>query len=55
MYKWFRLSLLYVLVYKINTHHQKVSIKSILFKSQFFDKKIPKNTAHFYYAKIMYK
>lgn len=55
MYKWFRLSLLYVLVYKINTHHQKVFIKSRLFKSQFFAKKIPKNTAHFYYAKIMYK
>lgn len=55
MYKWFRLSLLYVLVYKINTRHQKVSIKSRLFKTQFFDKKIPKNTRYFYYAKIMYK
>ena len=55
MYNRFRLSLLYVLVYKINTRHQKVSIKSTLFKSQFFAKKTPKNTIHFYYTKIMYK
>ena len=55
MYKWFRLSLLYILVYKINTHHQKVSIKSILFKLKFFTKKIQKNIIHFKNTKIMYK
>ena len=55
MYNRFRLSLQYTIIYKINTHHQKVSIKSRLFKTQFFDKKIPKNTPNFYYTKIMYK
>lgn len=55
MYKLFRLSLLYILVYKINTRHQKVSIKSTLFKLEFFAKKIPKNTRLRQYTKIMYK
>ena len=55
MYNRFRLSL-YILVYtKLITQVKKGQIKSTFLVPPFFDKKIPKNSTKFYYAKIMYK